>query len=158
MKIEYIDPFISAIKKVIGTMAFVDSIPGNPFIKKANDFSSPGDISAVIELIGKNKGSLAISFPKNSVLLIAKQVFEEEYKEINEEILDMVGEFINMISGETRKGLAKLGFHFSAGIPVTMQEKNHEIRHFASSRIVSVPFQTRFGDYYAEACFELNIT
>ncbi|PCI30616.1 MAG: chemotaxis protein CheX [SAR324 cluster bacterium] len=154
MKVEYINPFIIATRKVLSTMAFMESKPGRPSLKALNDFKALGDISAVIELSGESKGSIGVSFTKKCVLEVAKQMFGEEYSEINEDIEDMIGEIVNMVSGEARRELAKLGFHFSAGIPVSMKGENHELKHFVSARIILIPFMTNSGPYYIEACFD----
>ena len=135
-------------------MAFVDSKPGKPALKDEGQLNAPGEISAVIELTGESKGSIAISFTRECILLVAQQMFGQEYTDINDEIVDMVGELVNMVSGEARRELAKLGFHFSAGIPVTSMGLGHQIKHFVDARIILIPFETKGGSYYIEACFD----
>ncbi len=156
MRVEYINPFIVATKKVLQTMAFTESIAGKPFLKEEGSNQGLGDISAVIELSGEGRGSIALSFGKDCILAVAKQMFGEEVPEINHEIIDIVGELVNMVSGETRRELAKRGFRFSAGIPVTSNGLNHEILHFVKGRIIIIPFKTEQGEYFIEACFESN--
>ena len=154
MRVEYINPFISATKKVLHTMAFTESEPGKPYLKEANNHGGLGDISGVIELTGEGRGSIALSFKKACILDIAKQMFGDEFSEINHEVVDMVGELVNMVSGETRRELAKHGFRFTAGIPVTSKGTNHEIPHFVQGRVIVIPFETAGGEYFMEACFE----
>ena len=154
MKVEYINPFIIATRKVLSTMAFVESRPGKPSLKEEGQIKAPGVISAVIELYGESKGSIAISFSKECILQVASQMFGESYEDLNEEVIDIVGELVNMVSGEARRELAKLGFHFSAGIPVTTQGEGHDLKHFVQARIISIPFETKGGNYFIEACFD----
>ncbi len=154
MKVEYIQPFISATRKVLSTMAFVDSKPQKPFLKKDDQIADSGEISAVIELSGECKGSIGVCFTASCILNIAKQMLGEEFPTINSEISDMVGELVNMISGDARRELVKLGFNFTAGIPVTKQGKNHSIDHFVSERIIVIPFQTDSGSFIIETCFD----
>ena len=153
MKVEYINPFILATKKVLNTMAFVESKAGKPYLKDAADKKALGVISAVIELTGESQGSVAISFTADCILLVAEQMFGEPVPELNEEVVDIVGELVNMVSGEARRELAKLGFHFSAGIPVTSEGEGHDLIHFVESRVIIIPFQTKRGSYFIEACF-----
>lgn len=154
MKVEYINPFILATRKVLSTMAFMDSRPRKPFLKKEGDFKALGDISSVIELTGESKGSIAISFTQSCILQVALQMFGQKYIEIDADIVDMVGEIVNMVSGEARRELAKLGFTFSAGIPVAIEGTNHDIKHYVNARIILIPFQTKSGDYFIEAAFD----
>ena len=46
MKVEYINPFILATKKVLSTMAFLESKPGKPYLKSDDDKIAKGEISA----------------------------------------------------------------------------------------------------------------
>ncbi len=154
MKVEYINPFITATRKVLTTMAFTESKPSRPTLKEEGSTKALGDISAVIELTGESKGSIGISFSKACILHVAKQMFGETYTEINDEIEDMIGEIVNMVSGEARRELAKLGFQFSAGIPITLSGVGHELKHFVDSRVILIPFTTVAGEYYIEASFD----
>lgn len=154
MKVEYINPFISATKKVLNTMAFVESKAGKPYLKSDDDKKALGLISDVIELTGESQGSIGISFKADCILHVAEQMFGEAVPEINDEVVDIVGELVNMVSGEARRELAKLGFHFSAGIPVTSKGEGHDLTHFVTSRVIIIPFQTKGGNYFIEACFD----
>jgi len=154
MKVEYIQPFILATRKVLRTMAFMDSKPKKPYLKDENDFTAFGDISAVIDLTGECKGSIGVSFSEECVLKIAHQMLGEEFEEVNSEVSDMVGELINMISGDARRELVKLGFNFTAGIPVMAKGENHKIKHVVAERIIVIPFQTDSGEFCIETCFD----
>ena len=154
MKIEYIQPFINATRKVLSTMANLDSKPLKPYLKTENDFKASGDISSVIDLTGECKGSIGLSFETNCILKVANGMLGEVYQELDEEVADMVGELVNMISGDARRQLVKLGFSFSAGIPRISKGKDHKIQHAVQERIIIIPFKTTAGDFYIETCFD----
>lgn len=140
-------------------MAFVESAAQKPFLKEVDDLKGYGDVSAVIELEGTMpdgsviKGSMAVSFKKSCILNIARQLFGEEFTEINDEVKDIAGELMNMVCGEARRGFAKMGQQFRAGIPLVSMGNDHQITHFVQGRIVMIPFETASGDYYVEAVF-----
>lgn len=154
MKVEYLNPFIFATRKVLSMMAFMESKPKKPTLKEAGNLKALGDISAVIPVTGECKGSIGISFTETCILQVAYQMFGEEYDSINDEIIDMVGEIVNMVSGDARKELEKLGFIFQAGIPSMAHGKNHLIKHTVTDRIIIIPFQTKNGDFFIETCFD----
>ncbi len=154
MKIEYIQPFINATRKVLSTMASMDSKPMKPALKEANNFKAQGDISSCIDLSGECKGSIGLSFSTNCILAIAKLMLGEDFAELDDEVADMVGELVNMISGDARRQLVSLGFSFSAGIPKISRGENHEIQHAVSERIIIIPFTTEHGNFYIETCFD----
>lgn len=153
MKAEYINPFINATKKVLGQMAFVESQAGKPTIRN-NTIPTGRVISAVIDLSGGTRGSIGISFTRKCILAIATNMFGETYEEINSDILDMIGEIVNMISGEARRELAENGFQFKAGIPKTFTGDDHSIQHEVSGPTILIPFETPHGEFSLEACFE----
>ena len=62
MKVEYLNPFILATRKVLSMMASMESQPKKPYLKPAGDLKALGDISAIIAVSGECKGSIGISF------------------------------------------------------------------------------------------------
>ncbi len=154
MKIEYIQPFINATRKVLSTMASMESKPMKPTLKEANNFKAKGDISSCIDLSGECKGSIGLSFTTNCILAVAKLMLGEEFAELDDEVADMVGELVNMISGDARRQLVSLGFSFSAGIPKISSGENHVIQHAVNERIIVIPFTTDHGSFFIETCFD----
>ena len=154
MKVEYLNPFIFATRKVLKMMAFMDSKPRKPYLKDVGDVKGLGDISSVISVSGECKGSIGISFATKCILQVAYQMFSEEYDGLTDEVVDMVGEIVNMVSGDARQELVKLGFHFSAGIPVTTMGAGHELVHSVKDRVIVIPFQTEYGEFFIETCFD----
>ncbi|MBU3918254.1 chemotaxis protein CheX [bacterium] len=154
MKVEYLNPFIFATRKVLKMMAFMDSKPKKPYLKEMGNNKGLGDISSVISVSGECKGSIGISFQTKCIIKVAYQMFSEEYDGLTDEIVDMVGEIVNMVSGDARQELVKLGFHFSAGIPVTTTGNGHELIHSVKDRIIVIPFETEYGEFFIETCFD----
>ena len=67
---------------------------------------------------------------------------------------DAVGELTNMVSGDARAQLQRLGFDFSAAILTVIRGKNHSVRHNPQGgTTVVIPFSTEFGDFFVEASF-----
>jgi chemotaxis protein CheX len=81
-------------------------------------------------------------------------MFGEEMKELNEEIKDAVGEIANMISGQARQKLEKMGRNLKAAIPTVIMGKNHSVTHITSSPIIAIPFSTDDGEFTIEVCME----
>jgi chemotaxis protein CheX len=152
MDAKFIDPFISATLNVLETMAFTKAEAGKPYLKK--DQIASGDVSGVIGLTGEVSGTFSVSYSEKSILAIVSNMFGEEVKEINEEIKDAVGEITNMISGQARQELDRLGRSLRAAIPTVIMGKNHTITHVTAYPIIAIPFSTSKGDFTIEVCFE----
>ncbi len=152
MKAEYLNPFLQATINVLSTMARMSPKPGKPAVKE--DDTAVGDITGIIGLTGEQNGSLAVSFSESCALKIVENMMGEKYDKLNEEVADAVGELTNMISGDARAQLQKLGFNFSAAIPTIVRGKDHSIRHIPQGgTTLMIPFTTDNGDFYIEASF-----
>jgi chemotaxis protein CheX len=136
-------------------MARVDATPGKPFLKGKSPFAK-GDVSGIIGLAGeKTKGSLAISFSKSTILVIASNMLGEEFKTIDDAVSDTVGEITNMLSGGARKILSESGYKFQMAIPSVIVGKDHIISHKVKGPVVVIPFETPSGKFFIEVCFEM---
>jgi chemotaxis protein CheX len=152
MDAKFIDPFISATLNVLETMAFTKAEAGKPYLKK--DQIASGDVSGVIGLTGEVSGTFSVSYTEKSILAIVSNMLGEEMKELNEEIKDAVGEITNMISGQARQELDRLGRSLQAAIPTVILGKNHTITHVTAYPIIAIPFSTSSGGFCIEVCFE----
>lgn len=152
MREELINPFLLATIHVLKTMLHLEPVAGKPYIKKES--STRGDISGIVGIIGDTEGSLCLTFSKNCILYIVSKLFGEEQQEINEEVKDAVGELTNMISGDARRRLEEVGYHFQGAVPSVVSGPNHEIKHITKGPILAIPFNTEAGNFIVEICFK----
>jgi chemotaxis protein CheX len=152
MKAEFINPFLESTVHVLKTMAFVEPVPGKPYIKSGA--SATGDVSGIVGIVGDAEGTLCLSFTKGCILHIISKMFGEEQKEINDEVKDAVGELTNMISGDSRRRLEEIGHHFLGAVPSVISGKGHEVRHITKGPVLSIPFKTDAGNFTIEVCFK----
>jgi chemotaxis protein CheX len=95
-----------------------------------------------------------VSFSEKSILAIVSGMLGEDMTEIDSNIKDAVGELVNMIAGQARKGLAALGKTLQASIPSVVTGKNHTIEHITDGLTVAIPFKTNGGGFTVEVCFD----
>ncbi|MBP1715300.1 MAG: CheC domain protein [Deltaproteobacteria bacterium] len=151
-KAEFINPLLEGTVSVLKTMASVEPVPGQPFIKKGG--SATGDVSGIVGITGDAEGSMCLTFAKESILFITSQMLGEEQKEINEDVKDAVGELTNMISGDSRRRLQEVGHNFSGSIPSVISGYGHEVKHISRGPVLSIPFTTQAGKFTLEVCFK----
>ena len=99
-------------------------------------------------------GTISVSFQDRCILAIVSNMFREVMSELNEEIKDAVGEIANMISGQARQELERLGRSLTAAIPTVIMGKDHSISYITTAPIVAIPFSTDHGEFTIEVCFE----
>jgi chemotaxis protein CheX len=152
MDVKFINPFMAATVHVLDTLAHVKAQPGKPYLKK--DKIARGDVTGVIGLTGKARGTVSVSFTEPCILAIVSSMFGEPFTTLNEEIRDAAGEISNMISGQARRQLEEDGLSLSAAIPTVVMGKNHSLSHFTKYPVVAIPFSTEHGEFTIEVSFE----
>lgn len=149
-----VNHFVEAVVSVLGTMAMVEVNSGIPYVKQ--DAVAQGDITGVIGFSnpkGKSRGTMSITFSRESALGIVSAMLYERQEDINEAVTDAVGEMTNMISGQARKGLVSMGMVFEGAIPSVITGDGHTIRHVSTTAVLAIPFTTSHGPLLVEVCF-----
>ncbi len=150
--IEIAKPFIEATQNILTSMAMLESNPGKPYVKKEK--AAKGDVSAIIGITGERNGTFAISFSKTCAVQIVKRMLGDDIEDIINDVQDAVGEISNMISGHARLGLANMGLKLQGSTPSVVMGDNHMISHMTKAAVVAIPFETEFGSFVVEFCFE----
>ena len=152
MNSEFVNPFLSSFINVLQTMAMLEIKPGRPSLKK--DAIARGDVSGLIGMAGPEiSGSFAISFEKDLALNIFEMMVGESVDDIGEDIIDMVGEITNMVTGGAKRQLGEKGYDFNMATPIVVTGPGHTITHQVDGTKVLMPFKSDKGNAYIEICF-----
>ncbi len=150
---KFINPLLESTVTVLSTMAMIDAKPGKPSKKDSN--VALGDVTGMIDLTGPQaKGSLAISFSEAAILDITQKMLGEEIDNIDETVVDVVGEVTNMITGNAKRLYSEQGIELDLTLPNTLIGKNQIIQHSIDVSPIVLPFQTQAGQFYVELCFQ----
>lgn len=153
MNVAFINPFLESVCDVLSTMAGMEVRPGRPNIK--DDATARGDVTGLIGMIGPQaRGSLAISFTEPVISEVTQRILGEGSGQIDETVLDMVGELTNIVTGGAKKRLAEQGYHFDMATPAVVAGRDHMVDHKAKGTKIIIPFSTESGDFFVEVCFE----
>ncbi|MCJ8350869.1 chemotaxis protein CheX [Moritella sp.] len=153
MRVEFINPFISSLLNVLSTMAQVELTPGKPRLKK--DDKAKGDISGIMGMMSTQaKGSFALTFDESLALAIMQNMLGEKPAKIDAEVIDMVGEITNMVTGGAKRILAEKGFDFDMSTPIVVSGKDHTITHKSEGPKLLLPLTSPFGNASIEICFD----
>lgn len=152
MKVEYINPFLSATINVIETMAMTKVTPGKPGLKQGN--KSWGSVTGVIGLASAGlKGNAMVSFEEKAIVSIVGRMLGEEFHSVTKDVVDAVGEITNMIVGNAKREFSEKGYLFDMAIPIMLVGKDIEISQLTKGPTLSVPFSTDVGTFVVEANF-----
>jgi len=151
---QIVSTFTDAVVSVLETMAMVKVTPGTPFMKK--DGQAKGDVSGIIGMSNTNgpgSGTMSLSFTDDAARGVMGKMLGEEIPEVNNDVIDAVGEVTNMVCGQGRKGMAEFGVVYAGAIPTVITGKGHTIKHVSNSSVLAIPFSTEFGPVTVEICF-----
>jgi len=131
----------------------MELIPEKPRLKK--DEVALGDVSGLIGMVSPQaNGSLSITFEGGLALATMKNMVGEAPDEVNEEIIDLVGEITNMVTGGAKRMLSEKGIEFDMATPMVVSGADHSIHHKAKGPIVIIPLKNELGRAYIEFSFD----
>ena len=150
MDANIVNPFINAAINVIQTMAFTEVKVGKPSLKTAKE--TYGDVTGIVGLASQEiSGSMVLSFEEKTILSIVGRMLYSTFKEINQDVIDAVGELTNMISGGAKGELSEQGYSFDMATPAMILGKNVKITQLTPGPIICIPFSTDEGNFVIEA-------
>lgn len=149
--VNFILPFVESTLEVLKLTASTPATKDKVYIKTGNEPS--GDISAIVPMNSpKFLGSFAISFEEACFLEIVSNMLMEEYKTINEENRDAVGEICNQVFGMAKARMNdEMGLDIAKAIPTVIEGKKHTIKHMIDGKCLTVKFNTTKGSFTIEA-------
>ena len=144
IKVEHINPFIVSNMETFKKMLGLEAKPGKAMLKINSKLDY--DVSGVIGLSGKLLGSVAMSFPEKSALALCNKFMSSEFKDMNEDILDAVGELVNIVAGNAKKGLSE--FDIEISLPNVILGHNHRSVEPRGALAFILRFATYLGDFH----------
>ncbi len=141
---KYVKPFIEVCENVFREFIGESLVAEHPhFVDR--DESHNWDISAVIGLTGEARGAVVISMRRDLALKLTGILTGSEHKELDGEVVDAIGEIINIIAGNAKRGLEE-SFRLVISLPTIVRGPNHEIMWPNElARIICIPFKI-FGN------------
>jgi chemotaxis protein CheX len=136
---QYIQPFIDVCIKVFKDFLGCDLTVERPYFINS-DSVDDWDVSAVIGLAGEARGAVVISMKKELALKLTDILTGTNHHKLDDEVVDAIGEIINIIAGNAKKGLEE-AFRLVISLPTIIEGKKHSIKWPNSqARIICIPF------------------
>jgi chemotaxis protein CheX len=139
----FVNAYLFAVQNVFKTMLGVQIAMGKPSLK-TNRLTS-AEVTGVLGFAGDKKGTFSLAFTRKSAVFIYKTMVGEEHESITPEVVDAIGELTNIISGQFRVEIEKLGYKLSAGLPTVVVGHNVEINFITKVPVIALPFTFDVG-------------
>jgi chemotaxis protein CheX len=146
---KYIQPFIDVTVNVFRDFVGCELTAGRPFfVTAAAENAAEGagnehwdwDISGIIGLTGEARGAVVISMKRDLAATLTARITGQDAPSSNAEIIDAVGELVNIIAGNAKRGLEE-SFHLIISLPTIVEGKGHLVKWPEDQvRIISIPF------------------
>jgi len=117
------------------------------FIQK--DEISEWDISGIIGLTGEARGAVVISMKQDLAIKLTAILTGTEHKNLDDDVVDAVGELINIIAGNVKQELED-AFRLIISLPTIVKGKEHTINWPDNqARVICIPFVTSASDSFS---------
>ena len=115
-----------------------------------------GDVTGVIGLSSQAiRGCFAISFETAALLPMVSKMLMESFSEINEDVIDAVGEITNVISGKVKALLIDSGYQIDWSTPIVVVGKGVQIASMVTSPTYQLPFSCEYGKFVIEVGYKI---
>ncbi len=137
---KYVQPFIDTCVSVFNDFTGLKVIPQVPYFIDRSEKNN-WDITGVIGLTGEAQGAVSISMKQEFAKHITTLLTEEEHTTLDDVVVDAIGEIINIIAGNVKKGLEEM-YALVISLPTIVKGENHEtIWPNQNNRAVCIPFE-----------------
>lgn len=143
MRAKYINPFLKASMNLFEDYLGLKVTAGKPFLLE--DPQTHLEVSGIIGLAGETRGAVVLSFSRETAIHIVSVFAGQDYKTLSNEVLDGVGELINIIAGNAKKDL--LDYRIEISLPGVITGTSYNLRWPEGIPIVSIPMTSDFGDF-----------
>ena len=136
MKSEHINPFIEACVDTYKIMLGVTPKRSGKLSVMTGMFPV-ADVMAIIGLTGKVRGAMMIGKTTDIACKTIGNFLEKDIAEVDADVLDGIGEIINIIAGAAAGKLS--GFKIGLGLPTVLAGKEHQMCADISSPWIIIP-------------------
>ena len=144
---QYIQPVIKVCKNVFSEFLKLEPEAKLPYFME-KDTMTEWDVSGVIGLTGEARGAVVISMKQDLALKLTSILTGTEHKGLDADVVDAVGEIINIIAGNAKQELEE-AFRLVISLPTIVRGKEHSINWPDSqARVICIPFTISDADSF----------
>ena len=101
------------------------------------------EVSGFIGLSGKAVGTVVVNLSKEVALKTASAMLMVEATEVDDDVIDAVGEITNMVAGNVKAQLEE--YELSISMPSVITGADHEVRFPSNVTPICIPFESDWG-------------
>ncbi len=146
------EPFVGSLIEIFATMF---SCPVSARTSETDEgLHSTRDVTGIIGLNGKADGNIVMSLDREVALSLTESMLGQRPESIDENVVDAVGETINIVVGQAKAKLESL--RLNLGIPTVVAGRGQSIRFTGQSAPVWCSFESPWGQI--DLCVGLTLS
>ncbi len=158
MSAPHLDLFRDSGLHVLETMGLTPVTSSDPY-EKTSPFTF-GIVTGIIGFAGEGQAhtvssTLSLSFDKAAILEILTNMLMSPFTEINDEVLDAVGELTNIVCGDIKRRLFDRDVRIGMATPIVIEGEGIKVRDRATRKTFVIPYHTAKGHFVLETNFTL---
>lgn len=130
---------IDATVEIFTTMLMMDIVAGEPVPRENLPFAS--SVTGMIGFGGLYKGVLALHMPNQVAMKITGNFLGMDVEEINEDVMDAIGELANMLGGSVKSILSANGKDIELSMPSTIAGEKYNFQIRVNADLLVIPFK-----------------
>jgi len=143
----YVKPFVNCTLHAFRTFVGFELTAGHPHFS-GRELEFDQDISAVIGLSGNIRGAAVLCMKREFAIKIADTLVGTEHTELDDDIVDAIGEIVNIITGNVKQEVPG-GEKILISLPTVVKGKDHSFawpgKH---TRILCISFKHEEDTFY----------
>ena len=140
--IDYINPLIAGLENVFSTM--LDCKIERTGLDLMENNQSLHPVSGIIGVSGMGVGTIVLSMERAVAMKAAGvMLMMDDITEVNNDVLDAVGELTNMVCGEAKAKLAQ--FRLSISLPNILHSEGCWLHFPQKAHPILIPFRCNWG-------------
>ena len=146
MQVELINPFITALVNAFDTMLECKVTRGSIALKE--NAQPLHEVSGLIGLSGRAVGTVVVSLSEEVALKAASGLLMTEATEVDDDVIDAVGEIANVVAGRAKSELEE--YELSVSLPSVITGRGHEVRFPSNVTPICISFDCPWGPLTVE--------
>jgi chemotaxis protein CheX len=143
MQVKYINPFLKATMNLFQDYLGLEVSGGKPYL--VADPQDLYEVSGLIGLAGETAGAVVLSMSRETAIKVISRMSGQTFQALGSEVLDGVGELVNIIAGNAKQDL--LQFKIQISLPGVVTGKSYKIHWPEKIPVVAVPFESELGPF-----------
>ena len=149
VRVEFINPFVSAVSKTFETMVNLKVTRSAPVLKENQ--RTLYSVSGIIGLSGGIVGTVILTMPESLALKVASVMLMDDLKTMSPDVMDAVGELTNMVAGNAKSQLEE--YKLSLSLPNVIYGADMEVHFPECCQPITIPFDTEIGPFAIDVGF-----